>query len=189
DMLREAWRDAHAGGGRFVLVLGARGMGRTRLAAELAGEVHRDRAIVLHASGAGDPAAARAAISRASRARRPTLLVVDDVDRVGEEVGAALRELVGGLEALPVLVLFTAQDGGDVPMAARVDATIALGPLDADAVTAVARLYADPRADVELPIAALVAASGGVPRQVHQGAIEWSRAQRGRRLGGAAGRA
>ena len=94
DVLREAWRDAHAGGGRFVLVLGARGMGKTRLAAELAGEVHRDRAIVLHASGAGDPAAGRAAISRAARARRPTLLVVDDVDRAGEEVGAALRELV-----------------------------------------------------------------------------------------------
>ena len=189
DVLREAWRDAHARGGRFVLVLGARGRGKTRLAAEVAGEVHRDRAIVLHASGAGDPDAARAAISRAARARRPTLLVVDDVDRAGEEVGAALRELAEGLDALPVLVLATAQ-AGDAPIAPRVDATIALGPLGPDDVAAVTRLYADPdpREDVEVPIAGLVQDSGGVPRQVHQAAIEWARAERVRRLGGAAGR-
>jgi WD40 repeat protein len=187
DVLREAWRDAHAGGGRFVLVLGARGMGKTRLAAELAGEVHRDRAIVLHASGAGDADAARAAISRAARARRPTLLVVDDVDRAGEEVGAALRELAEGLDALAVLVLATAQ-AGDAPVAPRVDATVALGPLGPDDVAAVARLYADPREDVEVPIAGLLQDSGGVPRRVHQAAIEWARAERVRRLGGAAGR-
>ncbi len=186
DLLREAWRDAHAGGGRFVLVVGARGMGKTRLAAELAGEVHRDRAIVLHASGAGDPAAGRAAISRAARARRPTLLVVDDVDRAGEEVGAALRGLVDGLEALPVLVLATAQ--ADPPVTPRVDGTIMLGALGPDDVAAVARLYADPREDVEVPIAGLIEASGGVPRQVHQAAIAWARAERVRRLGGAAGR-
>jgi WD40 repeat protein/DNA-binding SARP family transcriptional activator len=187
DALREAWRDAHAGAGRFVLVLGARGMGKTRLAAELAGEVHRDRAIVLHASGAGDPGAVRAAISRAARAQRPTLLVVDDVDRAGEEVGAALQELLEGLDALAVLVLATAQDGA-TDVARRADATVALGPLGADDVAAIARLYADPRGDVEVPIASLIEASGGVPRQVHQAAIEWSRAERVRRLGGAAGR-
>jgi WD40 repeat protein/DNA-binding SARP family transcriptional activator len=187
DLLREAWREAHAGGGRFVLVLGAPGMGKTRLAAELAGEVHRDRAIVLHASGAGDPAAARAAISRGARARRPTLLVVDDVDRAGDEVGAALRGLVEGLEALPVLLLATAQ-ADDVSVPPRVDGTIMLGPLGPDDVAAVARLYADPREDVEVPIAGLVQDSGGVPRRVHQAAIEWARAERVRRLGGAAGR-
>jgi WD40 repeat protein/DNA-binding SARP family transcriptional activator len=187
DVLHEAWRDAHAGAGRFVLVLGARGMGKTRLAAELAAEVHRDRAIVLHASGAGDAAAARAAISRGARARRPTLLVVDDVDGAGDDVVAALGELVEGRHALPVLILATAQ-GGDALEARRADATIALGPLGPDDVAAVARLYADPREDVEVPIAGLVQDSGGVPRQVHQAAIEWARAERVRRLGGAAGR-
>src|SRR4051794_34902893 len=187
DVMREAWRDAHAGGGRVVLVLGARGMGKTRLAAELAAEVHRDRAIVLHASGAGDPPSARAAISRAARARRPTLLVVDDIDCVGEEVGAALNELVAHLEPLPVLILATAQDG-DLPVATRADRTVALGPLALDDVAAIARLYADPREDVEVPIASVMQDSGGVPRQVHQAAIEWARAERVRRLGGAAGR-
>jgi WD40 repeat protein/DNA-binding SARP family transcriptional activator/energy-coupling factor transporter ATP-binding protein EcfA2 len=187
DILREAWREAHAGAGRFVLVVGTRGMGKTRLAAELAGEVHRDRGIVLYASGAGDPGAGREAMSRAGRAQRPTLLVVDDVDRAGDEVGAALRELVEGLDALTVLVLATAQDSA-TPLSSRADVTIALGALGADDVAALARLYADPREDAEVPVASLIEATGGVPREVHQAAIEWSRAERVRRLGGAAGR-
>ena len=49
------------GGGRsaalagLVLVTGARGMGKTRLAAELAAELQRDRGEVLYLSGAGRP--------------------------------------------------------------------------------------------------------------------------------------
>ncbi len=187
DALREAWRDAHAGAGRFVLVVGARGMGKTRLAAELAAEVDRDRGIVLHASGAGDADAGRAAISRAARARRPTLLVVDDVDRAGEEVGADLGGLLDGLDARPVLVLATAQDAA-VPVAQRTDGTLALGPLGSEDVAAIARLYTDPRDEADVPFAGMAEASGGVPRQVHQAAVEWARGERVRRLGGAAGR-
>ena len=52
EWLRELWRGAHGAGRRLVLVTGARGIGKTRLAAELAGEVHRDRGAVLYASGA-----------------------------------------------------------------------------------------------------------------------------------------
>jgi DNA-binding SARP family transcriptional activator len=89
DWLRELWRGAHAGAGRLVLVSGASGMGKTRLAAELAAEVHRDRAPVLYASGAGAPADALSALERV-RAPRPTLLVLDDLDRAGEDVHAAL---------------------------------------------------------------------------------------------------
>ena len=51
--LREHRRHAHGGAGRIVLIAGGRGMGKTRLAAELAGEVHRDRGVVRYASGAG----------------------------------------------------------------------------------------------------------------------------------------
>ena len=53
------------------MVSGPAGIGRTRLAAELAGEVHRQRALVLYGMGA---------LARARDARRPTLLVLDDVD-------------------------------------------------------------------------------------------------------------
>src|SRR5215207_10341087 len=44
EWLRELWRGARGGVGRLVLVTGPRGIGKTRLAAALAGEVHRDRA-------------------------------------------------------------------------------------------------------------------------------------------------
>ena len=68
EWLREQWRSAHGGAGRLVLITGARGIGKTRLAAELAGEVHRDRGAVLYASGAGAPDAALAALADARTA-------------------------------------------------------------------------------------------------------------------------
>ena len=91
EWLRELWRGARGGAGRLVLVAGARGIGKTRLAAALAGEVHRDRGAVLYASGAGAPDAALAALARVRAARRPTLLVLDDVDHAGEAVLGALE--------------------------------------------------------------------------------------------------
>ena len=65
DALREHWRGAKAGDGAEVLLAGAGGIGKTRLAAELAAEVHRDGGLVLYASGAGSPEAARQVIERA----------------------------------------------------------------------------------------------------------------------------
>jgi len=182
--LREQWRHAHGGAGRLVLIVGARGMGKTRLAAELAGEVHRDRGAVRYASGAGAPNAVRAALEDVGAARRPTLLVLDDVDQAAEELRAALAELARGLATLPVLVVVTAEDA-DAPA----DATLVLGPLDADDVRAVARLYAGPSADREPPVERLVAESGGVPQQVHRAASEWARTEAARRLGATAERA
>ncbi|HEY7621757.1 MAG TPA: BTAD domain-containing putative transcriptional regulator, partial [Solirubrobacteraceae bacterium] len=188
DTLRDAWRQACAGTGRLVLVTGGHGAGKTRLAAELAGEVHRDGAVVAYVSAAGDPHAVHAAVARAASARRPTLLVVEDVDRAGEQVLAALRELRQGLDALPVLVLATAQVTS-AALGRRADITVALGALDADDVAAIARLYTDAREEIDVPVASLMAASGGVPRQVHEAATAWAQAERVRRLSGAAGRA
>ena len=91
DSLREHWRHAHGGAGRLVVISGPRGIGKTRLAAELAAELHRERATVLYASGAGAPEAARAAIASARAARRPTLVVIDDLDRAGEELRGLLE--------------------------------------------------------------------------------------------------
>ena len=186
DWLREHWRRAHGGAGRLVLVAGARGIGKTRLAAELAAEVHRDGAALLYASGAGAPGAARAAFERAAAARRPTLLVLDDLDRAGDEVRAALGQLVDGLAALPLLVVAIAEETGPTA-AVRADATLTLAPLDADGVAAVARLYAGE--DAEPPMAELVAASGGVPQRIHRVASEWARTAAAHRLDAAAGRA
>ena len=104
-------------------------MGKTRLAAELAVEVQRDRGEVLYVAGEGPPDAARASLEGARDAERPTLLVLDDVDRAGVELRAALRELVDGLAALPVLVVATAADPALAP-APDAGALLVLGPLD-----------------------------------------------------------
>jgi class 3 adenylate cyclase len=187
DALREQWRSAHAGAGRLVLVAGVRGMGKTRLAAELAGEVHRDRGAVLYGSGAGAPETALAVLARARVARRPTLVVVDDVDRAGEEVRAALGELGGELAALPVLVLATVEDAS-LMAGLGAEATLSLAPLDADGVRAVARLYAGERDHAEVPVKQLGEASGGVPLRVHRVAGEWARTLAVRRLSDVASR-
>jgi DNA-binding SARP family transcriptional activator/WD40 repeat protein len=188
DWLREHWRRAHGGTGRLVLVLGVPGIGKTRLAAELAVEVQRDRAAVLYGSGVGAPAAARAVLDGARAARRPTLVVLDDLDRAGDEVRGALAELADVVASLPVLVLATAGDT-TLATAVRADATLALGPLDAAGVAAIAGVYAAAREDVELPVARLVAASGGVPQRIHRVAGEWARTEAARSLNAAAGRA
>jgi WD40 repeat protein/DNA-binding SARP family transcriptional activator len=185
DWLREHWRAAHAGAGRLVLVAGEPGIGKPRLAAELAAEVHRDRGAVLYASDASPPAAARVALDRA-RAARPALVVLDDLDRAGGELRSALVALLDGLAARPVLVVATGEDralGSEL----GVEATLTLRPLDAEGVAAIARLYA--REDAEVPVERLVEASGGVPRRVHRAAGEWARAQAARRVSAAVDRA
>jgi WD40 repeat protein/DNA-binding SARP family transcriptional activator len=187
DALRERWRRAHGGAGQLVLVVGGRGMGKTRLAAELGGEVHRDRGVVLYASSADAPETVLAALASARIARRPTLLVLDDVDRAGEEAWTALGELVGALAALSVLVVATTEDAG-LTAGLRADATIVLAPLDADGVRAVVRLYAGEREDAEVPVEQLAEASGGVPQRLHRAAGEWARTRAVRRLTDTAGR-
>ena len=93
--LREHWRRARAGAGRLVLMAGARGMGKTRLAAELAAEVPRDGGAVLYASGAGSPDAARRVIERCARraARRCSWSTTPTTRRRGSlaELGATRR--------------------------------------------------------------------------------------------------
>ena len=121
-------------------------------------------------------------------ARRPTLLVLDDVDRASVEPRAALRELVDGLAGLPVLVVATAEDPALAP-APGADALLVLGALEADAVHDVAQLYSGAVDDVEIPVERLATASGGVPRRVHRAAGEWARRDAARRLGLAAERA
>jgi len=55
--------------------------------------------------GPEDAPSAVVAIARAGGSRRPTLLVLDDVDRAPADVHTALRELGRALAALPVLAL------------------------------------------------------------------------------------
>ena len=77
--LRKRWQEAEAGRTSVALVSGPGGIGKTRLAAELAAEVQPEAA-VLYAAGSGAPDAALEVIRGAQEGERPTLLVLDDAD-------------------------------------------------------------------------------------------------------------
>ena len=101
--------------------------------------------------------------------------MLDDADRAPVEVRRALRELGSG----PALALAT----GLQPAAlARLEPreSLALEPLDADSVRAIAALYAP--AGSEIPVADLVATTRGVARRVHEAASEWARREATRRV-------
>ena len=53
--LHVRWQRAAAGAGALVTLVGGYGIGKTRLAAALAGDVHREDAAVLYATGIGRP--------------------------------------------------------------------------------------------------------------------------------------
>ena len=184
ERLLGLWRRAASGTGALATLAGGYGMGKTRLAAELAGAAHRDGAAVLYAPGTGPPDVALAAIARARDSRRPALLVIDDADRAPTAVRAALRDL--DLDGAPVLVLAT---GLQAAALARLEPreSIVLESLDADGVAAIAGLYAP--AGRPVPVEALLATSGGVPRHVHEAAGEWARREATRRVDAAADRA
>ena len=177
--LRERWERASAGHGGLVAVLGGHGMGKTRLAGELAGEAHRGGATVLHATGWQPTQAIAQLLLRARKATRPTLLVLDDAD-ASETAMAALGQAERELTAAPALALATVQ-GPEAVARLRCRASLELAPLDADAVRRIALLYAPG----DVPADELLEASGGVPGRVHELASAWAR----RRVAAVAGRA
>jgi WD40 repeat protein/DNA-binding SARP family transcriptional activator len=179
--LHEWWRRAREGQGALVALSGATGIGKTRLAAELAGNVHRDGVTVLYAA-AGRAEPALAAVRAAREASSPTLLVVDAADRVGAELRDALADLARAAGGLPVLVLLVGEDAGALTALGAAE-SLALEPLGADAVVAIAGGYSS-----ELPVERLAGARG-VPRRIHELAGEWARSEAARRVGAVAGRA
>jgi tetratricopeptide (TPR) repeat protein len=134
DALRRAWADAAHGAGRMVLLAGEPGVGKTRLAAELAGEVDaKGGAVLVGACPAGGaepyhplvealgalPAAERdraglldalanAVVARARRA--PVLLVLDDLHRADRSTLLAVRRLVEVGAGSPLLIVATYRD-------------------------------------------------------------------------------
>ncbi len=178
DWLRGRWDEVQRGAGGLVTIAGEDGIGKTRLAAELATEVHRHGAAVLYASGAGS---ARQVLETGSHARRPLLVVLDDADRAGEDVVAAARELAGG-EALVIALAQSPEtpDGGTV---------LVLEPLDRSSVRAIVTQYAPPEAVDDAPVDQLLLESAGIPRRVHDAASRWARAEAAQRVRAVATRA
>ena len=75
--LQTHWSRTRQRDGALIALLGEEGIGKTRLAAELATTAHGDGATVLYASGAGAPEPALAVIARACTTAGRVLLVVD----------------------------------------------------------------------------------------------------------------
>jgi class 3 adenylate cyclase len=191
--LRWGWRRVRQGHGRVLSVSGPSGIGKTRLAAELAREVHASGWPVLHARCAGPAAAAGGARRQAGSATAPTLLVADDLDLASGTVLDALDALLGQVAVVPVMVLGTHRDDTRSPMvSARFEQATTgaenrrrLGPLAADAVREVASLYVR-RAARPLPVAALLEQTEGVPLLVHRWASEWAKQDTAGRLSASA---
>ena len=171
--------------GALVTLAGAYGMGKTRLAAEVASEAHREGATVLYAAGTGPPETVLAALARTRATTGPALLVVDDADRAAAEVRAALRDLA--LAGTSILVLATGQEAAALARLGPQE-TVVLEPLRAESVRTIAGFYAPAGGDA-VPVDTLLATSRGVPRRVHEAAGEWARREATRRVDVAADRA
>jgi DNA-binding SARP family transcriptional activator/WD40 repeat protein len=182
--LRGHWEAARSGAGRVVAVTGGPGAGKTRLAAELAGAVHRDGGVTIYVGAGAGPDGLAAALDRARAATRPTLLVIDDADAT-DEGADAVRRLAGAIESAPVLAMATGEHLGRF----RPSHHRSLGPLDREAVRRIALLYAADEPDGAVPADNLLATSAGVPGRVHDAAADWARRCASRRVHASAPRA
>jgi WD40 repeat protein/DNA-binding SARP family transcriptional activator/energy-coupling factor transporter ATP-binding protein EcfA2 len=186
--LRERWESARAGTGSVVAVTGARGSGKTRIAAELAGAVHRRGAAVLFAAASEPASALFEAVAHAREAHGPTLLVLDDADEAAAEVRAELSEQLRAVAGRPVLALVTGDDQ-DALADFGADDSLVLSSLGRAGVHEIALMYAPAYARDGIPDDWLLDASGGMPRQAHELAGEWARSETAQRVNAVAGRA
>jgi WD40 repeat protein/DNA-binding SARP family transcriptional activator len=176
--LHELWSGVQREGvGALVITAGEPGMGKTRLAAQFAGDVLADRGEVLYAGGrspiAGD------VVARAARAVHPTLLVADDLDHADPHVCRAVAEIA--LSFVPLFVLVTGAKGTALD---RLHPAVALrlGPLEADDVRRIAALYAGEDGSESLDLAEVLAITGGAPARVHEFVSQWTRRQAAQRV-------
>jgi WD40 repeat protein/DNA-binding SARP family transcriptional activator len=185
--LRKRWAEAEAGPPRVALVSGPTGIGKTRLAAELAAEVQRKGAAVLYAAGSGSPDAALEMVHGAPESELPTLFVLDDAD----DASPALIESAAALAEKPrdraLLLLVLHRDEHGPPAFADAVQRLILRPLRVEAAAEIAELYA-PVDGVGMPVDTLMAESEGVPLRVHRAASGWAQAQAAERLEATVGR-
>jgi len=176
------WRRARHGHGGVVALSGPPGMGRTRLAAEVAAAALAEGAAV-HYARAGD---------ELDLGSGPGLIVIDDVDDApSARARALLASLTPGHEHR--LVIVTHRTPASASLARQIGRLMPaerrreLGPIDDEAVRQIAQLYLDRPAD-DLPVQLLLEESEGIPSAVHRVSSQWARAAAARRLGESARR-
>src|SRR5918995_2910508 len=148
--LRKRWAEAGEGRTRVALVSGSPGIGKTRLAAELAAAVQPE-ATVLYAAGSGAPDAAHEAIRGAKESELPTLVVLDDADDASPAVLEAAAALAAEPRDIPLLLLVLHRDDEGPPVFADAVHRLVLRPLRVEAAAEIAELYA-PADGVAMPL-------------------------------------
>jgi hypothetical protein len=191
--LRKRWARAREGRVACVMVWGPPGIGKTRLAAELAAEVRRQGAAVLYAGGGEAADGALATVAEAGEGHRATLLVLDYADDAPPAVLEAAAALTRKPDGRPLLICALHHDEEGPPAFAGLlnDGTaqrLRLGPLGEEAAAEIAALYV-PTEGIAMPLETLIAESDGVPLRIHRAAGQWARAEAAERLAASAGRA
>ena len=182
------WRRARRGHSRTVGIMGPTGIGKTRLAAEMARLALRDGSEVRYVAGGElTPDSWRAEPGSTS----PLLLVIDDLDEASVlalEAMAQRGHPPPGVGTLLLAVVRVPSQVEDELERLSPDGQRALGRLDAEAVRAIAAFYAEQAVD-DLPLDRIEAESNGVPAAVHRIASQLARAGAAQRLGTSAERA
>lgn len=193
--LRWAWRRARHGHGRAVFVIGAPGMGRTRLTAELAREASQDGATVAYIGCAGPTDGAIRRLEDAASTEGPALVIVDDLSEKIQRGREAFELVLRRAQGRDVLVVVTCDDpstGWVTELTDQVDpdgsARRRLEPLSAHEVVELATLYAG-ASPTDLPLSDLMEDTGGSPELLHAYVVDWAVGHASDRLNASATRA
>jgi WD40 repeat protein/class 3 adenylate cyclase len=178
--LRWAWRRTRHGHGRAVFLVGAPGMGRTRLAAELAREAGRDGAIVTYISCSEATGVTLSRLQRAASIEGPAVLIVDDLTEEVEGIREALQHLIDQTQGRDLLAVATCEEPPArwvSDLLQRVDphgyARRRLEPLSAQEAVELAATYAG-TIPADLPLSDLMEDTGGSPELLHAYVIDWA---------------
>ena len=188
NWLTQAWARAETGAGGLIALLGEPGIGKSRLAAELADHALGEGATVRYATANDPPDVVHGVLKRVPDSTNPTLLVVDHIDEASQGVRDDLEEAALAAAASPVLVLALGDEPGSLGDLAPAESLV-LGPLDLAAVHAIALPYVPSHGSTDVPAQRLLQASQGVPSRVHELAREWARREAARRVKAGAERA